>query len=256
MSAAEGPGPTARRVLVQARYDLVTALRNGEQLLVTVVLPVGALVALGTTPVLRALYPHDASLATAPGRLAAAVPGVLALAVLSSAFTSQAIATGFDRRAGALRLLGTTPLGRPGLVAARVLSVLGVQVLQFAAVAGTAYALGWRLGAAAVPLLVPAAALGTAAFCAWGLLLAGTLRAEAVLALANLLWVVLAGAGGVLLPAAGAAAPLVRLLPSAALGDLLRAACLHGSLDVHASVVLAVWTVLGTAGAVSRFSWD
>ncbi len=41
-------------------------------------------------------------------------PGVLALAVMSTAFTSLAIATGFERRYGVIKRLGASPLPRSG----------------------------------------------------------------------------------------------------------------------------------------------
>src|SRR5699024_3342718 len=100
-------------------------------------------------------------------------------------------ATGFERRAGALRMFATTPLGRSGLLGGKVLGVLGMQIVQVLALGGIALALGWRPAAAGLALLAPLMLLGTAAFTALGLLLAGTLRAEAVLAAANIVWVLL-----------------------------------------------------------------
>ena len=153
-------------------------------------------------------------------RLAVVTPGVLALAVMSTALTSQAISTAFDRRAGVLRLLATTPLGRGGLVAGKVVAVLVVevgQVLVIGGVAAGARVAPGRLAGSALSLV-----LGTWAFVALGLLLAGTMRAEAVLGAANLLWVLLLVGGGVVVPAdrlPGPLAALAPLLPSGALGD-------------------------------------
>ena len=97
------PAPTAARVRAQATFDTLTFLRNGEQTLVSIVLPALALVGGVLAP-----WPD-----LGPGRrVDVVVPGVLALAVLSSAFTGQAIQTGFDRRYGVLRLLGASPLGK------------------------------------------------------------------------------------------------------------------------------------------------
>lgn len=252
MSAAPGPAPAPARLLAQVRRESAAVLSNGEQLLLTLALPLLALVALARTSVVPLDLPAGAT------RLDVVVPGVLAVAVLSTAFTGQAIAVAFDRRYGVLRLLGTTPLGRGGLVAGRAGAVLVVLLVQLVVLGGTAVALGWRpdpVGAfAAVPVLV----LGAAALTALGLLLGGTVRAEGVLAVANLVWVLLVAAGGVLLPssAAGPLAPLVVWLPSGALGDGLRTALAEGVLPVRDLAVLAAWTVVGAATARRWFRWD
>ena len=133
-------------------------------------------------------------------------PGVLALAVMTTSFTSQAIASSFDRRNGVLRLLSTTPLGRGGLLAGKVLGVLVVEVVQVVVIGADRAAARLAPGprrACCSPLV--AIVLGTAAFTSLALLVAGTLRAEAVLAVANLLLLVLAVAGGVIVPAEPAA---------------------------------------------------
>lgn len=238
--------PAARRVLAQAGFELTTILRNGEQLLITLLLPAGLLLLLRGTQVLDL----DVQVAT---------PGVLAVAVMSTAFTSQAIATGFDRRAGVLRLLATTPLGRGGLLAGKVLAVLTIELIQVVVLAGMALALGWRPAPAGVPAVLLMLAAGTAAFGSLGLLLAGVLRAEAVLAVANLVWILLLVAGGVLLPTDRMPQPwggLARLLPSGALGDGLRAALADGGPDVGALLVLVAWSVVCGAVAVRAFRWD
>ena len=249
LTPAPAPAPPARRVLAQARFDARVLLSNGEQVLLTLVLPallLGALV-VASVPDLG------------PGRgVDVVAPGVLALAVLSTAFTGQAIGTAFDRRYGVLRLLGTTPLGRSGLLAGRVLAVLAVEVVQLVVLGGLALALGWRPRPVGLLLALPAGLAGTAAFVALGLLLAGTLRGEAVLAVANLVWVLLAAGGAVVVPAtAGSAhAAVARALPSGALGDALRAALASGRFDTGAVVVLVVWAVLASLAAVRFFRWD
>ncbi|NED78883.1 ABC transporter permease, partial [Streptomyces sp. SID11233] len=70
-------------------------------------------------------------------------PGVLALAVMSTAFTGQAIATGFERRYGVLKRLGASPLPRWALMTAKTLSVLVTEVLQVVLLTVIAFALGW-----------------------------------------------------------------------------------------------------------------
>lgn len=250
MTTTSLPAPAGHRVLAQARFETTTLLRNGEQLLVALVLPVAVLVGLVRTTAVD----------LGPGaRVDLAVPGVLALCVISSAFTGQAISTAFDRRYGVLRLLGATPLGRTGLLSAKALAVLAVVAVQVLVVGCVGEALGWRpdLGgtAAAVAVIV----LGAWAFVALALLLGGTVRAEGVLALANLLWLALLGLGGVVVPTAqlpDAAAGAVRALPSAALGDGLRTALVGGRFDLAAVLVLVCWAVAGTVLAARFFRWD
>ncbi|MFC8191130.1 ABC transporter permease [Cellulomonas sp. NPDC057328] len=243
--------PPARRVLAQAGLETRTILRNGEQLLVTVVIPVLALVGL----VRGTFVEIDTAGAS---RVDFLTPGLLALAVMTASFTSQAIATAFDRRNGVLRLMATTPLGRGGLLAGKVLGVLAVELVQVVLIGAVAALLGWRPDLAGVALALVGLVLGTGAFTALALVVAGTLRAEAVLALANLLLLVLALGGGVVVPAADLPAPVAAVaawLPSGALGDVLRATLLDGTLPLVPVLVLAGWTVGLGALAARVFRW-
>lgn len=250
--ATTGPrsAPALQRVAAQARFETLAVLRNGEQLLVSIVLPAMLLLGLAYTSVPP----------LGPGRrIDIAVPGVLALCVLSSAFTGQAIATGFDRRYGVLRLLGSTPLGRRGLLAAKSLAVLTVVALQFAAVGTLGLALGWEPDWGGIPAAVVTTLLGTFALVALALLLGGTLRAEGVLALANLVWVALLALGGVIVPVSQlpeALQPVVSALPSAALGEGLRAALGSGQASGTAWLVLLVWAAAASALASRLFRWS
>lgn len=242
--------PAGARILAQARFETATLLRNGEQLLVALVLPAMALVGLALS--------HSPSLGPGP-RIDVAVPGVLTLAVISTAFTGQAISTGFDRRYGVLRLLGVSPLGRNGLLVAKALAVLTIEVLQFIVIGGLGMALGWHpqwMGLLAAALLALA---GTWTFVALALLLAGTLRAEGVLALANLIWIALLGLGGVIVPRSEMPPGLshvAALLPSGALGDGLREAFIHGRPAGIPLLVLVVWGAVATALASRTFRWS
>jgi ABC-2 type transport system permease protein len=241
--------PMARRVLAQARFDARSMLRNGEQLLLTVILPLLVLVGLSRSSVVDL---GDGA------RIDLAAPGVLALALISTSFTGQAIATGFDRRAGLLRLLGTTPLGRSGLIAGRAGAVLVVQVIQVLLLGTAAVLLGWRPAVTGLLPALLAGILGSAAFVSLGLLLAGTLRAEAVLAAANLIWVLLLAGGGVVLATdrLGPLGPVVQWLPSGALGDALRSALATGTWPWLDLLVLLLWSALGIAATVRWFRWD
>lgn len=248
-----GPTRAARlttRVASQGRFEAGTLLRNGEQLLVALVLP--ALVLAGLVVSQVPSLGHGR-------RVDVAVPGVLALAVVSTAFTGQAIATGFDRRYGVLRLLGSTPLGRGGLLTAKAVAVLSVELLQAVVLGCLGLVLGWHPQLAGLAPALVAALLGTWAFVALALLLAGSVRAEGVLALANLVWVLLLAVGGLLVPPAGGSAgwaALVRWLPSGALGDGLRTAFVHGRADGIPMLVLLGWAVAASALAARTFRWE
>jgi len=250
---APGAALLPRMVRGQAALELRTLARNGEQLLLTLIIPVLLLFAFG----------HEKLISIGSGsRIDFVVPGILALAVLSTAFTSQAIGTGFERRYGVLKRLGATPLSRRGLIAAKTLTVLTVELGQFAIVLLIGALLGWRpvaspAAAAWVPLLLLA---GTAAFSGIALLMAGTLRAEATLAGANLLYLILLGLGGVLFPLTKFPAgirPVLKLLPAGALSDGLRATLAHSAgLPLRDLLVLCVWAIVAIALAVRTFRWE
>jgi ABC-2 type transport system permease protein len=250
---APGAAPLPRMVRAQAGLELRTLARNGEQLTLTLIIPLLLLLAFG----------HETLINIGKGsRIDFIVPGILALAVLSTAFTSQAIGTGFERRYGVLKRLGAAPLSRSGLIAAKTVTVLAVEVVQVALVLAVGALLGWRPVASPaavvwVPLLLLA---GTAAFSGLALLMAGTLRAEATLAAANLLYLIMLGLGAVLFPLTRfppGARPVLRLLPADALADGLRGVLAGGTgLPVRDLVVLCVWAVAGIAVAARTFRWE
>ncbi|SCD42464.1 ABC-2 type transport system permease protein [Streptomyces sp. DfronAA-171] len=237
-------------IAAQAGLETRMLLRNGEQLLLTVIIPALLLVLFSAVDVVD----------TGDGeRVDFLAPGVLALAVMSTAFTGQAIATGFERRYGVLKRLGASPLPRWALMTAKTLSVLVTEVLQVALLTVIALALGWSPhgNPAWVVLLL---LLGTAAFSGLGLLMAGTLKAEATLAAANLVFLLLLVAGGVIVPLdkfPGAVRSVLELLPITALSDGLREVLQHGAgMPAKDLVVLAVWTVLGLGAAGRFFRWE
>lgn len=247
------PAPLARRIALQGRYETMCMLRNGEQLILAIVLPLLALIGLTVTPLL-----HDM---TSPGisRVDIATPGVLALCAMSTAFTGQGIATGFDRRYGVLRFLSTTPLGRTGLIAGKAVAVAVVLGLQVVVIGTVASFMGWSPAIEGIPAAVLLLVLGAAAFTALGLLVAGTVRPEATLAITNLLWILLAAGGGIVIPPEALPdllAAVVQLLPSGALGEALRSALLQGQFNLTAFSVLAGWTAISGAAAVRWFKWS
>jgi ABC-2 type transport system permease protein len=250
---APGAAPLGRMVRAQASLELRTLARNGEQLVLTLIIPVLLLLAFG----------HEALISVGTGsRIDFVVPGILALAVLSTAFTSQAIGTGFERRYGVLKRLGASPLSRHGLIAAKTATVLAVEVVQCALVLFVGALLGWRPTASpAAPVWVVLLLLaGTAAFSGLALLMAGTLRAEATLAAANLLYLIMLGLGGILFPLTrfpASARPVLRLLPADALCDGLRSVLAHsGGLPTADLLILCAWAVIGIAIAARTFRWE
>lgn len=253
---APGGAPLARMVRAQARMEARLMLRNGEQLLLAVVIPVMVLVGgvAGADRIGIDLGGHRP--------VDVLTPGVLALAVMSTAFTSVAIATGFERRYGVIKLLGSSPLPRHGLLLGKVLALLTVVALQLVVLVVVGLALGWDPDpghpATSLVALVLAVALGTAAFAALGLFVAGLLRAEATLALANLVYLLLMAGGGVVLPTSsyGAASSLIGWLPSAALGEAMREAGLHATVDARSLLVLAAWAAVGTFLTARTFKWE
>jgi ABC-2 type transport system permease protein len=230
-------------------FEVATAMRNGEQLLLTVVIPVVVLIAMAHVP---------ASIVGSTPVIDVVAPGVFALAVMSTAFTGLAIATAFERRYGVLRFLGSTPLGRDGFLTAKTLSVVVIEVIQIVILCVVARLLGWSAAGSWLMAIV-VLLIGTAAFSALGLLLAGTLRAEGTLAVANLIYLVLLGLGGVVIPSTrfpAGLSHLISLLPSSALADGLRASLVRGVVPWSDIAVLIVWLVIGSAGVRRWFTWS
>jgi ABC-2 type transport system permease protein len=248
-----GAAPARRMVGAQMLMELRLLSRNGEQLLLTLVIPLLLLI-MGT----RAHAVVDLG----PGRsIDIITPGVLALAVLSTSFTSLAIATGFERRYNVLKRMGASPLPRWGLLTGKMSAVFVVELVQLAVLTAVARLVGWdpHGGVAAVAWVALLVLLGTAAFGGLGLLIAGTLRAEATLAVANLVYVVLLVGGGLIVPLTrypGSSHRFLELLPSGALGEGLRDTFAGHGPGGMAVAVLAIWA-LGAGALTSRtFRWE
>ncbi|AQA25606.1 ABC-2 type transporter family protein [Rhodococcus sp. MTM3W5.2] len=228
------PRPSAALPMLaaQTRLELTLLLRNGEQLLLTMFIPITLLIGLCLLPIGDLGDP----------RVDTVLPAVMMVAIMSTAFTGQAIAVGFDRRYGALKRLGATPLPRWGIIVGKSAAVIIVVAMQSLLLGGIAFALGWRPEPTGLLLGALIIALGTVTFASLGLLLGGTLRAEIVLALANVLWFVMAGIGSVVFSddIPGPLHTAARLIPSGALAEALQQA-IGGSLDLFAVAVLVVW---------------
>ncbi|MFH9086148.1 ABC transporter permease [Streptomyces sp. NPDC017673] len=236
-------------IAAQAALETKMLLRNGEQLLLTVVIPTLLLVLFSSVDIVD----------TGSEAVDFLAPGILALAVMSTAFTGQAIATGFERRYGVLKRLASLPLPRWALMTAKTASVLVTEVLQVVLLTVIAFALGWSPhgNPAAVLLLL---VVGTAAFSGLGLLMAGTLKAEATLAAANLVFLLLLVGGGVIVPLekfGSTGEQVLGLLPISALSDGLRDVLQHGAGTPWGDLgILAVWAVAGLAAAGKFFRWE
>jgi ABC-2 type transport system permease protein len=232
-----------RALLAQLRVELTLTLRRGESLLITVVVPVVLLIFFGAV----AANPPDFL-----------VPGLLALAVMSTSMVSLGIATAYERYYGALKRLLGSPLPRLSLIAAKTLSVLLIEVVQVVALSLIArFSFGWTpAGSAGVAAL--ALILGSAAFAGLGLFMAGILRAEGTLAVANGLYLVFLLLGGFILPLdrlPGPIAALARVLPPAALTDAVRGSLSGAPLQdaLGPLALLAAWAVVTLGAAALTF---
>ena len=245
-----------RSLRAQLRAEVTMIFTNGETLFLTLGIPVVFLLFFSAVHVLPTGTTHPVDVL---------VPGILALAVMSTSMTALSIGTGFERGYGVLKRLGSTPLGRPRLLTAKIVAVLAVEIFQAAVLIGVGYLLGWNPGGpGGAPALVGEAllamVLGTAAFGGIGLLLAGTLKPLVNLAVVNALFVVLLLLGGMLIPLSKLPtwlADLSKVLPAAALSEALHGTLGHGTpVAARDWVVLAVWAVGAPVVAGLTFRWE
>jgi ABC-2 type transport system permease protein len=237
-------------VVAQVSTELSLTLRRGESLLVTVIIPVVLLVFFASSRVLPGAGSHIDYL----------LPGTVALAVISTGLVSLGIATAYERYYGVLKLLGSTPMPRSGLVGAKLLSVCLFEALQIALLLSAATIFyGWRLHGS-LALALAALLLGSLAFAGLGLALAGAIKAESTLAIANGLFLFFLLLGDLYVPLDHLPAwvgPVARLLPAAALAEVLRSALatpLH--IPAEAASVLCAWAILAPLAAAKTFQWE
>lgn len=248
------PASPVAAILTQTRMELRLTARRGENLLAMIGIPVAILLFFGSIDVLPVP-------AASGSRVASLLPGTLALAIIATGLVNLGIATAYERSYGVLKRLGGSPLGRTGLVAAKLLTVLVVEVGQVVALVAIAWIVfGWRPGDGASPaVFIGAVLLGTAAFAGLGLAMAGSLRAEATLTLANALFLGFLLLGGLLVPADRLPDPLAQLsalLPASALAEAFRAAVGSGGDAGRSLLVLAAWAAGALAVAVRTFRWE
>jgi ABC-2 type transport system permease protein len=242
---------TLAPVRAQTKAELKLLVRNGEQVLLTLGIPVVLLVFFSLVDVL----PTDTA-----DPVDFLAPGVLALAIMSTAMVGLGIATGFERMYGVLKRLGSTPLSRAGLLSAKTITMIVVEAVQLAVLIPIAYALGWRPHGGGWLAALAAIVVGTIAFAGIGLAIAGRLPGLVNLAAQNGIYLVLLLLGGMVVPLGKLPGPLrtgARLLPSTALSEALRGALgPAGSVPTRSWIVLAVWAVVAPAAAARFFRWE
>ena len=236
---------------IQLACELRVLARNGEQLLLILGIPMLLLSFFSNVDILPTSGQSSVNFL---------LPGIVALAIMSTAMVSLGIATGFERSYQVLKRLGATPLGVPRLVLAKALSVLVVEFVQVMLLIGLAQAFGADLGGLNIAKLAFAIALGTLAFSGVGLSLAGRLRGEINLAAQNALYLVLLLIGGIVFPLQEFPSWLHwvgRISPSGALADVMRdvfsGTSVHGASSL---VVLLCWAVAAQLSAFKLFRWN
>jgi ABC-2 type transport system permease protein len=240
-----------KRVRAQTAAELSMSLRRGESLLLTIGIPVLLLVFFSEVHLLPTGTSHPV------GFLA---PGVLALAVMGTAMVNLGIQTGFERGYGVLKRLGSTPLGRPGLLVSKIVAMLAIEAIQVAVLAPVGVGLGWSPHFSMVLEALAVVVLATFAFAGSGLVLAGLLRAEVNLAAANGLYLLLLLVSGMLAPISklpGWLASVTRALPAAPLAESLhRVLSVGQGVQGSAWLVLACWAVGAPLVAAGTFRWE
>jgi ABC-2 type transport system permease protein len=242
-------------IAAMTAMELRLVLRRAENLFATIVIPTLVLILFSSVGIL----PTDGS-----RPVEFLLPGSMALAVIATSLVSLGITTGYDRAYGVLKRLGGSPLSRGELMVARILTVLAVEAVQVGLLVGSAVLLlGWSPSGAVAPGLVIVAVLaGTLAFAGLGLLLAGILRAETMLAVANLLFLGFLALGGIVVPVDRLPAPvavIAHALPAAALSDVMRIALASTTVVSDPAtplIVLVAWGVAAVTLAAASFRWD
>ena len=252
MALAKGSvaAPPVQRWIAQTRIELLLTLRRGESVLLTFLIPVVLLAFFSMVHVLPTgtSDPVDFLL-----------PGILALAVMSTALVSVAIATGFERQSGVLKRLGSTPLTRGQLLGAKTAAMVVIEILQIVVLVIEGRLLGFGFGGARIGAALAGAVLATIAFAGIGLLMAGTLPALTTLAAANGVYLLLLLLGGMVIPLSKLPGPMQaisRATPAGALADIFHGALMGGTVPARAFVVLGIWAILAPLVAARTFRWE
>ena len=238
-----------RIYISQLRQELTVMIRNGEQLLLLVVIPVALLVFFSQTDFLPTGNEN---------KMDFLLPGILSLAVISTAMVSLGIATGFERSYGVLRRLGTTPLGTRRLIAAKISAICIIEIAQLVILTVVGLLLGWNPSQINLAQVLIFLILGTGCFAGIGLTLAGRLRAEVSLAAQNGLYLVFLLLGGIFVKSDKLPTTISQLstyLPSSLLSGLLRDSFNNTAVQADA-IALSGWAFAACALAVTSFKWS
>jgi ABC-2 type transport system permease protein len=247
---APAPGRAPRRTVLarQIRMELLLTARRGEAVVLAMGVPLLVLLGAGLT--------HATNLPT-DDRLGYVVPGVLALTVMSTAFTGQAITTGYERSYGVLKRLGASPLTRPGLLAAKTIAILCLVGVQLLVLALVGVVVGWRPDLSEIVPALGITVLATAAYCGLALLLASLLKPETTTAVATLIYVLMLAAGGIMFAAPDLGTVGWFVLPLAAHAQALRDTLTDGaSIPATIWLSLASWAAVTLSAAARRFRWE
>jgi ABC-2 type transport system permease protein len=249
-NASKAASPV-RQILVQTKYELLLTARRGENVFVTLIVPIALLIFFASLNIIPPVNGSSANFL---------LPGILALAIIAAGMVNLGIATAYERYYGVLKRLGSSPLSRSGLITAKIISILLLEVVQVILLVGVAVLFyGWKpVGSPLLALI--AIILGTITFSALGLAMAGALRAEMTLAGANALFLVFILLGGGILPLShlpGPLAALAQILPAAALTNALQQTMTNGNPFPTASfITLIIWAVIILVVAIRTFKWE
>ncbi|GHO89044.1 ABC transporter permease [Dictyobacter formicarum] len=246
------PASTGRQILKQTQFELLLTSRRGENVLVTLIIPVMLLIFFASLRIIPVRQGENAATFL--------LPGILAIAIMAAGMVNLGIATAYERYYGVLKRLGSSPLSRSGLIIAKIISILVLEVVQVLLLIGVAAALyGWR-PVGSLPFALLSIALGTVTFAALGLAMAGALRAEMTLAGANALFLIFILLGGGILPLDHLPAPIAaisQLLPASALTQALQQTMSsHGTFPLYPILLLAFWAIVILLAAIRTFKWE
>lgn len=250
---------TMRRVVVQARFTVLSFRRNPAATFFTVIMPIVFLL------LFTSIFGNDTIGASRIRVANFYVPGILALSVISATFQNLAMTTVTLRENNILKRVRGTPLPTWIFIAGHVVAATVITVVMTVLVIG----IGWllfdvTLRANAIPGLVISLVLGTAAFCALGLALTTVIPSEkAAPAITNIVSLPLFFVSDIFIPPGQNTPRIIEVI-----GDLFPvkhlANALFDSFDPFASgtpmpwehwAVIVGWGVFGAVVALTRFRW-
>jgi ABC-2 type transport system permease protein len=239
-----------RRLRAQTRVEIVLSLRRRENLFVTIFVPAAILAFFSLIPILPtpSVDPMEFLL-----------PGTLTLAIIATSLVANGISTGFDRSYLVLKRLGSTPLRKIDLIAAKGAAIALGELITALVLFGIAMSLGWRPTEMRPGILVIGIIGGTAAFGSIGMFLAGVLKAETNLAVANALFLALLLVGGILIPLASLPTGLARIasvIPAKPLAEIIGSGLGYTAASSGAFYLVAGWAAAGTLLAAATFRWE